>query len=84
MNYIDKKTGRDMEVFTTKKDGKESQYTGVEVCTKTGEWDAEIGCWFENNRLIDYDGVMCLDADVIRGLRKAGWTVPRDFEDDAE
>lgn len=34
----------------------------------------------ENNRLIDYDMVYELNKAAIKTLRKAGITVPRDFE----
>lgn len=78
--FVDKENDREVEVFTPKKYGKDSQYTGIEVTThKTGQWVSEIGCWFDKNRLIDYDGVYELMPYVIKALRKAGWTVPRDF-----
>lgn len=86
MIYTDPKTQREIEVFTTLEEDKKDprgrgNYTGLEVCTKSGAWAAEIGCWFdEKNRLRDYDGVSCLQMDCIRALRKAGWSVPREFE----
>ena len=79
--HIDEKNNREVEVFTPASEGKD--YTGVEVVTvKTGRWVAEIGCWFKKNRLEDYDGVFALSPWVIKALRKAGYTVPRDFEVD--
>ena len=81
MIVVDEKTSRNIEVFTER--SKDEDYTGVEVCGTDGDWHAEIGCWFdEKGRLLDYDGVCELQMDVIRALRKAGWIVPRDFEDD--
>ena len=73
-----------VEVFTRK--GKDDDdYTGVEVTTsKTGKWIAEIGCWFINGVLEDYDGVFYLPSYVIKALRKAGWTVPKTFMEQAQ
>lgn len=83
MVYKDQKTGREIEVFQEFVKGED--YTGVEVCGPSGEWEEELGCYFdEKGRLDDYDGAFGISMDVIRALRKAGWTVPRDFEDDAE
>lgn len=79
--YRDEENDREVEVFTPKEYGKKDQYTGVEVTNLAGDrWIAEVGCWFENNRLIDYDGVYGLTPWVVKALRKAGWTVPRDME----
>lgn len=38
------------------------------------------GLWFEKKQLEDYDGVPELPKDVIKGIRKLGYTVPREFE----
>ncbi len=38
------------------------------------------GLWFEKKRLIDYDGCGCLPNDIIKLVRKLGFTVPRDFQ----
>lgn len=83
MVYNDKKTGRAVEVFTPYDRQSKPDYTGVEV-TKNGNWVAEIGCWFENRKLVDYDGVFCLPMSVIRALRAAGWSVPREYERDVK
>lgn len=84
MIFEDVKNYRVVEVFTTQsEDIEKRKYTGVEVTNLDGRWVAEIGCWFDNrNRLYDYDGVYCLSMSVIKALRKAGWTVPREFEND--
>jgi hypothetical protein len=91
MIYTDKKTGYEIEVFTTKEQSKKEtrenrkNFTGIEVVTNRGTWLAEIGCWFDDKgSLIDYDGVPCLPMECIRALRKAGWSVPRDYEMDAQ
>ncbi len=76
--YRNEKHNRQVEVFTPASEDKE--YTGVEVCDLNGNWKAEIGCWFDGNKLIDYDGVYVLNRWVIKALRKAGYCVPRDFE----
>lgn len=51
------------------------------------EWDCpelemteHIGLWFDNKTLTDYDGVFELPMEAIKLIRKAGFTVPRDFE----
>lgn len=51
------------------------------------EWDVpdleeteHIGLWFEGKSLIDYDGVFELPLEAIKLIRKAGYSVPRDFE----
>lgn len=31
--------------------------------------------WFQNGHLIDYDGVMVLPSEVIKSIRKMGYTV---------
>lgn len=39
------------------------------------------GLWFDNkNRLVDADGTFAVPKDVIKGIRKMGFTVPREFE----
>jgi hypothetical protein len=78
MIVIDKKSGREIEIFTAAK-GNTEEYTGVEV-TRNGQWVAEIGCWFDGRTLVDYDGVFEIAQDVCRALRKAGYIVPiKDF-----
>jgi hypothetical protein len=78
--YKDEKSDRWVEVFTPRQYGEDRQYTGLEICNYKGDrWIAEIGCWFDKNRLVDYDGVFELPKVAIKALRKAGWTVPRDF-----
>jgi hypothetical protein len=84
MVYSDKQTGYEIEVFTPKSKATDN-YTGIEVVSKKGTWLAEIGCWFDDEgSLTDYDGVPCLPMECIRALRKAGWSVPRDYEMDAQ
>lgn len=58
---------------------------GVPACI---EWDVEalgitesIGLWFEGKTLVDYDGVFELPKAAIKLIRKAGYTVPKDFEE---
>ena len=80
MKVTDKKTGREIEVFTTSAEGRKEQHTYVEIVDKTGRYVTGMECFFENNRLIDYDGVFCIAMDVIKALRQAGWIVPKDFE----
>lgn len=45
----------------------------------------EGGLWFENDHLVDYDGVSCLPREVERALIAAGFTVddPADVVEDA-
>jgi len=81
MLYIDKETNLSIEVFTTKVEDKGEQYTGVEVCTVDGVWVGSMGCYFEDDSLIDYDGDIILPTYVIEALRKAGWKVPKEFLD---
>ncbi len=38
------------------------------------------GLWFQDNALIDYDGVAALPMPVIKGLREMGMVVPEDME----
>ena len=38
------------------------------------------GLWFEDNTLVDYDGVAILPSDVAAGLRSMGMVVPADME----
>ena len=62
-----------------------------EVCVDTArqygyfehdEWGDECGggLWFENNALVDYDGVACLPKEVAAGLRGMGFVVSADFD----
>jgi len=51
------------------------------------EWDIpaldvteEIGLWFDDTGLIDYDGVMSLPKQAIELLRESGYHVGKDFE----
>lgn len=82
-SIIHTQDGHEVEVFTQASEGEE--YTGIEIVNeKTGEWEAEIGCWFDNKRLDDYDGVYYLPSYAIAALRKAGWTVPRSFDNEAK
>lgn len=39
-----------------------------------------IGVWFKGKTLTDYDGLMSLPKQAVQLLRKAGYTVPKDFE----
>lgn len=38
------------------------------------------GLWFENQELVDYDGVYALPKDVAAGLRLHGFLVGPDFD----
>lgn len=42
---------------------------------------AEIGLEFDGQELVDYDGVFELPKEAIKLIRKAGYTVPKHFED---
>ena len=51
------------------------------------EWDIpslsefeEIGLWFEDGVLVDYDGIMALPREAVAMLRAYGFTVPEDME----
>ena len=44
------------------------------------EGGAGIGLWFENNTLVDYDGVFELPKEAIKLIRSNGFRVPREFE----
>lgn len=52
------------------------------------EWDVpelemteHIGLFFDGRTLEDYDGVFELPIQAIKLIRKAGWTVPKFFEE---
>lgn len=45
------------------------------------EFNEGIGLWFDGKSLEDYDGVFELPKEAIKLIRKAGYTVPRHFED---
>jgi len=79
MTYTNDKTGYTVEVFTPYANGED--YTGIEVTNRKGEWVAEMGCWFDGKRLVDYDGCFGLLPDIATALRKAGWVVPHDMVD---
>ena len=42
--------------------------------------DAGGGLWFEDNALVDYDGMAVLPSEVIAGIRALGFTVAKEFE----
>lgn len=51
------------------------------------EWDIpaldtteEIGLWFEDGVLVDYDGIMALPGEAVSMLRVYGFVVPEDME----
>lgn len=49
--------------------------------TPDGDDDVEqIGVWFENKTLTDYDGVFSLPKQAVQLLREVGIIVPSDFE----
>jgi hypothetical protein len=53
--------------------------TGVEVVLHTsGDHCAEIGLWFEDGKLSEYDGVFALPREVGEMLTDAGYVVPED------
>lgn len=53
----------------------------IEWIINDGEFVETIGVFFEGKTLIDYDGVFELPKEAIKLMRKAGYRVPRDFED---
>lgn len=65
-----------MELFTDDK----GTPTGIEWDVPELEQTEDIGLWFEGKTLTDYDGVFELPIEAIKLIRKAGYTVPRDFE----
>lgn len=54
--------------------------TGIEWVVDDGEFVEDIGLWFDNKILVDYDGVFSLPNEAIKLIRKAGFIVPKDFE----
>lgn len=54
----------------------------AEVFSDDQEEYADIGLWFENNELSDYDGCFALPNEVIVLLRASGFTVDKEFQDD--
>lgn len=38
-----------------------------------------IGCWFENKKMVDYDGVFELPKEACKVLNLNGYTIPNEF-----
>ena len=62
-----------VEVGETKPDGKQRGW--FEWYNSHGGWYAEGGLWFQNNTLVDYDGVFSLAAEILEKLHEAGFDV---------
>jgi hypothetical protein len=68
--------------------GSTMEYTGdgvsgnIEWIIDEGFWIAQIGVWFEDGSLIDYDGVFELPDQAIILLRSLGFIVEKEFEAD--
>ena len=45
-----------------------------------GEDIQEIGVWFKDKTLCDYDGLFSLPKEAVKLLRQVGIIVPKDFE----
>jgi len=59
---------------------------GINLDTSKGWFEHHIfgdeqggGLWFENDELIDYDGVYSLPEDVITGIKELGFIVSENF-----
>jgi hypothetical protein len=58
---------------------KESNVFNLEITTTEGEFLDSVGLWFENNSLVDYDGVFLLSKKTIAAIQKFGFDVPGEF-----
>ena len=52
-----------------------SQRGFFEWGSNDGRWYAEGGLWFEDNELVDYDGVFSLAKEIIQKLHEQGFNV---------
>jgi hypothetical protein len=53
----------------------------VPVSMEHDDYGEVGGLWFEKKKLVDYDGCGSLPKDIIKVVRKLGFTVPRHFTD---
>ena len=54
--------------------------TGGLICDYGDAGYKDMGLWFENKTLRDYDGAFCLPDQGIEMIREAGFVVPEEFE----
>jgi hypothetical protein len=53
--------------------------TAIEWIISDGEFVEQIGLWFEDKDLIDYDGIFELPSQAIKLIEQAGFNVSNDF-----